>query len=54
MSINDIPVHVVGPGSQPVSDSDKMTCMGIPSDMSTYAAPAMPDPDEVVHMDGDI
>ena len=52
MSVNDIPVRVIGPGSQPVGDGDKITYMDMPGDMSTYVAPAMPDPDEVMHMDG--
>jgi hydrogenase-1 operon protein HyaF len=52
MNINDIPVRVVGPGSQPVSDQDKITYVDMPGGMSTYVAPAMPDPDDVVHMDG--
>ena len=52
MSINDIPVRVIGPGSQPVSEADKITYMDMPGDMTTYAAPVMPDPDEVMHMDG--
>jgi hydrogenase-1 operon protein HyaF len=52
MSINDIPVRVIGPGSQPVSDAEKITYMDMPGDMSTYVAPAIPDPDDVMHMDG--
>ena len=52
MSINDIPVHVVGPGSQPVGEDDKITYMDMPGDMSTFIAPIMPEPEDVAHMDG--
>ena len=52
MTINDIPVRVIGPGSQPVGDGDKLTYMDMPGGMSTYVAPVMPDPDDVMHMDG--
>ena len=47
MSINDIPVRVIGAGSQPVSEQDKITYMDMPGDMTTYVAPMMPEPDGV-------
>ena len=52
MSINDIPVRVIGAGSQPVSEQDKITYVDMPGDMATYVAPMMPEPDDVMHMDG--
>jgi hydrogenase-1 operon protein HyaF len=53
MSIRDIPVRVIGPGSQPTgSDGDAITYMDMPSDMSTFVAPVMPEPEEVLFMDG--
>jgi len=53
MNIRDIPVRVVGPGSQPTSgDGDAMTYMDMPSDMSTFIAPLMPEPEDVLLMDG--
>ena len=53
MNIRDIPVRVVGPGSQPTgSDGDAVTYMDMPSDMSTFVAPVMPEPEDVMLMDG--
>ncbi len=53
MNIRDIPVRVVGPGSQPTgSDGDAITYMDMPSDMSTFVAPVMPEPEDVLLMDG--
>lgn len=46
MSINDIPVTVVGPGSQ--SEGDKqLSYIDMPGDMDTYSAPLIPDLDAV-------
>ena len=53
MNIRDIPVRVIGPGSQPTSsDGDAITYMDMPSDMSTFVAPVMPEPEDVLLMDG--
>jgi hydrogenase-1 operon protein HyaF len=53
MNIRDIPVRVVGPGSQPTgSDGDAITYMDMPNDMSTFITPVMPEPEDVLHMDG--
>lgn len=53
VTINDIPVRVIGPGSQPVDeDGQALDPLGMPSDMWTYQPPSMPDPDEVRHLDG--
>ena len=53
MNIRDIPVRVVGPGSQSAgSDGDAITYMDMPSDMSTFVAPVMPEPEDVLLMDG--
>jgi len=53
MSIADIPVRVVGPGTQPVRDAgDRLTYMAMPAEMSRYVAPVMPEPEDVEHMDG--
>ena len=53
MNIRDIPVRVVGPGSQPTSsDGDAITYMDMPSDMSRFIAPLMPEPEDVLLMDG--
>ena len=53
MNIRDIPVRVVGPGSQPTgSDGDTITYMDMPNDMSRFVAPIMPEPEDVLRMDG--
>ncbi len=46
-------MRVAGPGSQPgSSDGDAITYMDMPSDMSTFVAPVMPEPEDVLLMDG--
>jgi hydrogenase-1 operon protein HyaF len=53
MNIRDIPVRVIGPGSQPGgSDGDAITYMDMPGDMSRFVAPVMPEPEDVLLMDG--
>ena len=53
MNIRDIPVRVVGPGSQPTgSDGDTISYVDMPSDMSRFVAPLMPEPEDVLLMDG--
>lgn len=53
MSINDIPVRVIGPGSQPgEEDGQQLDPLGMPSDIWTYQPPSMPEPDEVRNLDG--
>jgi hydrogenase-1 operon protein HyaF len=53
MNIRDIPVRVIGPGSQPTgSDGDAVTYMDMPSDMSRFVAPVMPEPEDVLLMEG--
>lgn len=53
MSITDIPVRVVGPGSQPAeSDGHGLSYIDMPGDMWTYQPPSMPEPDEVASLDG--
>lgn len=44
MSINDIPVTVVGPGSQPEGDQ-QLSYIDMPGDMDTYRAPLIPELD---------
>lgn len=51
MNIRDIPVRVIGPGSQP-ADGDAITYLDMPSDMSTFVAPLMPEPEDMLLMDG--
>lgn len=53
MNIRDIPVRVIGPGSQPTgSDGDAITYMDMPSDMATFVAPLMPEPEDLLLVDG--
>ena len=43
MDINDIPVRVIGPGSQPGADTDAASYIDMPRDMSKYDVPEIPD-----------
>lgn len=53
MNVNDIPVKVIGPGSQPDNgDSDKLAYMSMPNDMAKYVRPATPDPEVVLRFNG--
>jgi hydrogenase-1 operon protein HyaF len=51
MSINEIPVRVVGPGSQPDS-GQHLRYIDMPDDMATFRAPAIPEPEAVEHLSG--
>ncbi len=50
MSIRDIPVHVIGPGSQPGNSGDTLSYIDMPSEMATFVAPSIPDPEDVRHL----
>jgi hydrogenase-1 operon protein HyaF len=52
MNIKDIPVHVVGPGSQPTGTGDELSFIDMPRGIDTFVAPTIPEPDEVAHMEG--
>ena len=52
MSIRDIPVRVVGPGSQSTSGEDALAYIDMPGDMRKYVAPVMPEPAEVAGLSG--
>jgi len=48
MDIKKIPVSVIGPGSQPVSeDGQGLSYIDMPSDMATFEEPYIPEPDAV-------
>ncbi len=51
MNIKDIPVRVIGPGSQ-ATEGDDITYMDMPGDMAKYMAPVIPEPEEVEHLEG--
>ncbi|MEO1201958.1 MAG: hydrogenase expression/formation protein [Pseudomonadota bacterium] len=44
MNINDIPVHVVGPGSQP-AEPDPLSYIDMPKDMQTFTPTYLDDPE---------
>jgi len=53
MGIENIPVRVIGPGSQPADgDGQALSYIAMPNDMSTYRAPALPDAAEVRDLRG--
>ena len=52
MNLKDIPVRVVGPGSQPGAEADAPSFIDMPRDMTHYDAPSMPNPDAVNHLSG--
>jgi hydrogenase-1 operon protein HyaF len=48
----DIPVVTVGPGTQPADeDGAAIAFMQLPDDMTTFSAPVIPEPEEVVGLD---
>ncbi len=49
MGLNDIPVRVMGPGSQP-EEGEKLSYIDMPGDMTTYSVPLLPEPDEVIDL----
>lgn len=51
MSSNEIPVRVIGPGSQPDTGQD-LRYIDMPRDMMTFRAPCIPEPDAVAHLEG--
>ena len=51
MSINEIPVRVVGPGSQPDSGQD-LRYIDMPHEMATFTPPTIPEPEAVEHLAG--
>lgn len=51
----DIPVTVVGPGSQPAdADGAEMTFMDMPSGMMTFESPIVPEPEDTIGMEAAI
>ena len=53
MDIKDIPVTILGPGSQPESEDGKsLLTIDMPSDMATYQKPSIPEPQAVMELDG--
>lgn len=53
MALKDIPVRVIGPGSQPDEDDGMaLSYIDMPGDMWTYRPPEMPEPDHVRDLAG--
>jgi len=53
MNVKDIPVKVIGPGSQPVSeDGETLSYMSMPNDMAKYVQPQLPEPDDMLRFAG--
>jgi len=53
MDIKNIPVRVVGHGSQPVEDDGQaLSYIDMPGDMWTYAQPSIPEPEDVEDLAG--
>jgi hydrogenase-1 operon protein HyaF len=53
VALKDIPVRVMGPGSQPPEgDGATISYIDMPDDMHTYRPPEIPEPGEVRHLHG--
>lgn len=51
MSIDEIPVRLIGPGSQPDTGKE-LRYIDMPHDMATFSAPSIPEPEAVSHLAG--
>ena len=50
---DSIPVTFTGPGSQPLeADGSQLEFIPLPTEMSRYRAPDMPEPEQVQHLHG--
>ena len=53
MTTNSIPVSFTGPGSQPQEqEGAPLDFISLPTEMSRYRAPDMPEPEQVQHLQG--
>ena len=53
MNIKDIPVSVIGPGSQPAEeDGQVLSYIDMPADIWTYEQPSVPEPEDVEGLAG--
>jgi hydrogenase-1 operon protein HyaF len=53
MKLKDIPIIPLGPGSQPAeTDGQNLTYIDMPSDMTRFEAPHIPEPEAVANLDG--
>lgn len=52
-TIENIPVTVIGPGSQPQeTEGEQLDFVSLPREMNRYRAPDMPEPEDVLHLRG--
>ena len=53
MDIDQIPIAVPGPGTQPAEeDGTRLEFIALPQEMSSYHAPDIPEPEQVEHLAG--
>jgi hydrogenase-1 operon protein HyaF len=53
MKLRDIPVTMIGPGSQPQeADEAQLEFISMPKEMNSYHAPDIPEPEKVLHLRG--
>ena len=53
MDIDQIPIAVTGPGSQPAEEDDvQLEFIALPQEMNRYHAPDIPEPEQVEHLAG--
>jgi hydrogenase-1 operon protein HyaF len=53
MSISTFPLSAIGRGSQPLdADGERLEFIPLPKEMSSYSAPDIPEPEEVLHLRG--
>jgi hydrogenase-1 operon protein HyaF len=53
MAIDNLPVSVTGPGSQPdETDDTRLEFISLPQEMDSYRAPDIPEPEQVQHLGG--
>jgi hydrogenase-1 operon protein HyaF len=53
MTVNSIPVTFTGPGSQPLEeDGSRLEFISLPTEMSRYRAPDMPEPEQIKQLRG--
>lgn len=53
MDIDQIPIAVTGPGSQPTEEDDtQLEFIALPQEMDRYRAPDIPEPEQVEHLAG--
>jgi hydrogenase-1 operon protein HyaF len=53
MTVSSIPVSFSGPGSQPLEeDGSRLDFISLPTEMSRYRAPDIPEPEQIRHLQG--